>query len=163
MEDVTDRELEQLHAMLRSHVEACLSELWGSDCLDLDADGDYGYRWGTAACWVRPSVGGALGVRVFAHAVHSVKRSAKLLAELNELNQRSRHCQVFLGHDAVVVAANLDWDLVAADTLDRVMRSVGMVADDIGVLVATVFGGQTPFPAGEDEPARDADAGDEAA
>ena len=124
-----------------------------------DGDGDYPYRCGTAACWVSIQPGPDPGVRVFAHAAHSLRRSARLLEEVNELNSRSRWARIFWA-DGVVVTSPRSctgprwtgrpwtgrWDCV------------GSVADDIGAMLATVFGGATPFPVESDEASEDEEA-----
>ncbi len=136
----------QTGAMLRSHVERCLQDVWEKHDLVMDGDGDYPYRWGTAACWVGVTTEATVGVRVFAHAAHGLKRTARLLSEINEVNTRSRWARVFWNQGTVIVAAELPWTAIDRPTLDQFMRSVGSVADDIGTMMAAVYGGRTPFP-----------------
>lgn len=138
--------------MLRSHVERCLQDIWDQHHLVMDDDGDYPYRWGTAACWVRIESGGTDMVRVFAHAASDVKRSLRLLAELNELNASARSAQVYWVNGSVLVSHGLHAAAVDREPLGHACTSVGVVADDIGGMVAAVFGGSTPFPLVE-EPA----------
>jgi hypothetical protein len=96
MELHSEREQQAMAAMLESHVRAYLKEIWQVDDVTADDDGDYCYRWGTAVCWVSPRSVDGFDVRVFGYAVQEVKPSAKLLAELNDLNQRLRHARVFV-------------------------------------------------------------------
>ena len=79
---------------LRAYVEKCLRQAWEDRPVCMDEDGDFFFRCNTAACWVRVEEDASL-VRVFAHAATGVKRSARLLAELNELNQRARAAKVY--------------------------------------------------------------------
>ncbi len=132
---------------LRSHVERCLQDIWEVPEVVVDADGDYGFRSQTAACWVRletqldPWV-----VAVFAHAACEVKPTARLLAELDEIASSARTASVFhAGHGLVIVRHGL-----LARTLDRrslqyAMDGVSHIADQVGQLVSTVYGGSTPF------------------
>jgi hypothetical protein len=141
--------------MLRSHVERCLQDIWESPELITDPDADYPYRYGTAACWVSILDGPELGVRVFAHAAVGVRPSAKLVREVNELNDNAVWVKVVLAGQLVGVSAVLHWSTVDRIALELAVRQVGGVADDIGVLLAGVYGGHTPFPAdevGQDQP-----------
>ena len=62
---------------LRSHVERLLQDEWGVCRVVPDADGDYPYRSGTAACWVQVLDYERPMVRVFAHAAVGIPRSAR--------------------------------------------------------------------------------------
>lgn len=44
------------------------------------------------------------------------------------------------------VSADLHWAAVDRLALSQLVIAVGEVADDIGTLLATVYGGATPFP-----------------
>ena len=76
--------------LVRSHVERCLQDIWQVCRVPFDEEGDYPFRAGAAACWVRVDDHIPVLVRVFGHAVVDVKRSAGLLRELNDLNSRAR-------------------------------------------------------------------------
>lgn len=141
----------QLDLMLRSHTERCLQEIWEQPELFTDGDGDYPFRHGTAACWVRVGAAPEQEVRVFAHAAFGVKRTAKLLAELNEVNARSRWMTVSLQDNVVVVSGALHWTAVNRPALSQYMQAAGHIADDIGAMIAAVHGGSTPFEASEEE------------
>ena len=136
----------QLMAMLRSHVERALQQIWEQPELQVDHDGDYPFRYGTAACWVSVVEVPEPIVRVFAHAAREVPQSAKMLTVLNELNGRSIRAKVSWGHGLVVADIALHWTEVTRGSLDRALRSVAAIADDAGAMIATVFGGTTPFP-----------------
>jgi hypothetical protein len=136
----------QLTAMLRSHVERALQQSWEQLELQVDHDGDYPFRYGTAACWVSVVALPEPFVRVFAHAARDVPRSVKMLAELNELNGRSIRAKVSWGHGLVVADTALHWSEVTQGSLERALLSVANVADDSGAMIAAVYGGSTPFP-----------------
>lgn len=139
---------------VRSHVERLLQDLWGVEHVCEDADGDYPFRHGSAACWVRimplemPMVG------VFAHAADGCKSSAKLLRELNEIQRRALSASLWLAGDLVVVSQTISAVGLTAPVLAQAIDAVGTVADDIGLLVASSFGGATPFPVAIDNPGR---------
>lgn len=133
--------------MLRSHVERCLQDIWDTRELVVDGDGDYPFRQGTAMGWVSVVAGPPPSVRVFAHAAHGLRRTAKLLGEVNDLNARSRWAKVAFAHGIVQVSIELPPAAVDRLTLAGAVVSVGEVADDVGGLLAAVFGGQTPLPA----------------
>ena len=130
---------------LRSHVQVLLQQEWGLCRVFADDDGDYFFQHGTAAGWVQVLDGVPPLVTVFAHAAFGVKRSYKLLTELNDIQNRTRACHVYLaGTDIRVEQAVLASGLTQA-SLAHAIHHVGTVADDVGLLLAQMFGGETPF------------------
>lgn len=129
----------------RSHVERCLQQLWNQPMVEPDEDGDYGFRWGPAAGWVSLDRRAPL-LRVWAYAASGLRRSAKLLNELNDINLRSETVHVVLSGRSVVVRQTLSAYGVDFETLAQAYGAVGSVAEAIGPMLATVFGGSTPFP-----------------
>ena len=133
-----------------AYVEKLLREAGHAD-IEPDGDGDYPFRWGTAACWIRVCGEPHLRVQVFGHAAGGVKASARLLREINEANARSVSARVYVLGDTVMVEQSVPADGLTAFTLQQACIAVGVVADDLGVLLAAMFDGHTPFPA-EAEP-----------
>ncbi|WP_377639260.1 hypothetical protein [Oryzobacter terrae] len=72
--------------LARSHVERCLQDLWSAERVQPDADADYCYRSGTAACYISLDSAEPLVVKAVACAAVEVKKTAKLLDELNGVN-----------------------------------------------------------------------------
>ena len=133
----------------RSHVERLLQHMWGPAAVSADPDGDYPFRYGRAACWVRVEPGSPMSVRVTGHAAYGVKRSAKLLVELNDISSRSRFTSVLWAGGVVVCEYALPADAANAETLEMACGMVGAQANDLGPLLAAVYGGSTPFEAEE--------------
>lgn len=136
-------------------MERCLQDIWDTAELRTDDDGDYPYRYGTAACWVSLLPGPDPGVRVFAHAAVGLRPCAKLAREVNDLNDKATWVKVAHVEGLVWVAAVRHWSAVDRIALELAVSQVGAIADDIGVLLAGVYGGHTPFPAdelGQDQP-----------
>jgi hypothetical protein len=140
---------------LRSHVERCLEDHWEMHPVTADADGDYPFRWGTAHCFVSIVTGDPHFIRVWAFAARVPKRSLKLLAELNEINQRALTAHVYWSGTTVVVEQTMHADGLTTETLGQASLAVGGVADDIGTLLAVMFDGETPHPALDSEDAQD--------
>ena len=134
---------------LRAYVERLLSELWGVPEVAADDDGDYPFRMGTAAAWVRLEAWPTPTVRVFAHAASGVRRSARMLAELNDLSARSRLGSVYWVNGTVVCSYAVDARAVDGEVLGQILAAVGGCAGEVGTLIAAVFGGATPFDADE--------------
>jgi hypothetical protein len=132
---------------LRSHVERLLQEEWGVCRVVADADGDYPFRAGTAACWVQVLDFERPMVRVFAHAAVGIPRSAKLLVELNDIQNRAATATVRWDDGAVLVGQTLSPHGLNRKTLRQALQAVGGVSGDIGLLLAGMFNGSTPFPA----------------
>ena len=137
---------EKVTEMLRSHVERALLAIWEQTDLVVDDDGDYPFRSQTAACWVRVVGGEQPAVRVFAQAAVGVPSTKKVLEEIGELNSRSRWAKISLCHGVIVVDQSIHWLSVDRDAIERAIESVMVVSDDIGTMIATVYGGETPFP-----------------
>ena len=68
------------------------------------------------------------------------------MTELNDLNQRSRWAKVSWYQRTVIVDCAIHWTHVDKDGLARALDAVSCVVDDIGTIVAAVYGGATPFP-----------------
>lgn len=132
---------------VRSHVEQLLADEWGVRRVEVDRDGDFPFRSGTAAGWVTVLPEPPHLVRVMAHAVYGVKSSVKLLRELNELNVRSLTATAMLIDDIVVVQQTITPVGLTDRALAQAVASVGWMADDVGMLLAAMFDGATPYPA----------------
>ena len=134
---------------IRSHVERLLQDEWDACQLVVDSDGDYPFRTGTAACWVSVLDSEPVMVRVFAHATHGVRSSAKLLRELNDIEGRALSVSVHHQGGAVIVAQTVSPIELTGPVLAQALAAVGGVADDIGPLLASMFDGSTPYDAVE--------------
>ncbi len=135
--------------MVNSHVERLLQDEFELCRVERDADGDYGFRQGSAGYYVRVVDGDPVVVRVFAIAVVGVRRSAKLLAELNSVNAHLVFGRVFWVADMVMFEHTLLASSIDRETLARAARSVATVSDEVGPLLAAVFGGVTAFTESE--------------
>lgn len=138
--------------MARSHVERCLQDLWGVDQVLVDADGDYPYGAGSAACFIGVDPHEPIVVKAVACAAIEVKKSAKLLEEINEINTRCRTGHVYWDRGTVVVEQTMLADVVDRASLAHAGQSVAHVANDIGPMISAVFGGRTPLTGQEDPP-----------
>ncbi|WP_375503227.1 hypothetical protein [uncultured Jatrophihabitans sp.] len=131
---------------IRSHVEQLLEHIWSICRVAPDDDGDYPFRQGTAACWVAVLPTAPVMVRVFAHAALDLKPSLRLFRELNDIERRALSCAVLLEGDAVVVSQTVSPIGLTAPVLEQALHAVAGVAEDIGLLLAAMFGGETPYP-----------------
>lgn len=143
----------------RAYVESLLREAWDGHAYtdDDDGDGDWPFRHGAAACWVsgaaRPvPVSADLRARgprvqVFTHVAREVKQSARLLRELNEANWSLVDGRVYWRCGFVVAETSIEAEHVDRDSLTRACLGVGGVPDDLGILLAAMSDGRTPFQA----------------
>lgn len=134
---------------IRSHVERLLEDEWEACRVQSDDDGDYPFRVGSAACWVSVMHSDPIMVRVFAHAAFGVKPTLKLYRELNEIQRCSLSAHVAYADGVVLVSQTLSPVGLTQRALAQAMTAVAGTANEIGVLVAAVFGGSTPFPVEE--------------
>ena len=130
---------------IRSHVERCLQQLWGHEP-EPDEEGDIAFRFGCAEGWVMVVAGSPPLVHVYAHVLEGVKRTAKLLVELNDA-QRTVGPALFWSDDTVIAHEVLSPHGLTAESLGLALADVGELADHLGPLLAAVHGGTTPHPA----------------
>jgi hypothetical protein len=130
--------------LVRSHVERCLQDIWDVCRVETDHDGDHPFSRGTSMCFVRVERGKPIAIRVFGYAVIDIERSGKLLKELNDINGRCRFVAVRWQGNAVIVEQVISLDGLTRGSLREACNSVSFVADDIGPMIATVFGGSLP-------------------
>lgn len=130
--------------LARSHVERCLQDLWSLNRVTPDADGDYCYAAGSAACYIGLDAGDPVIVKAVACAVLGVKKSWTLLQEINDVNARCRMAHVYWKNDAVLVEQALFADAVDRGALAYAGQAVAYIANDIGPMIAAVYGGHTP-------------------
>jgi hypothetical protein len=131
--------------LARSHVERCLQDLWSVERVLPDADGDYCYGSGTAACFIGLDASEPVVVKAVACAAVEVKKTAKLLDELNDVNARCRMAHVYWSNGAVLVEQALFADAVDRGSLAHAGHAVAHIANDLGPMIAAVFGGHTPL------------------
>jgi hypothetical protein len=136
---------QQQLVLLRSHVEKCLKEVFGSGDLVMDEDGDYPFSGAYAPCWVSVVDNDEPFVQIYAHAAHDVPLSQDMLAELTDVNGRAIWAKVSWAEGLVVVHTVLHWTHVDVESLDRTTSAVIAVADDIGPMLTAVHGGHTPL------------------
>jgi hypothetical protein len=141
---------------VRSHIERCLEEAWNVFRVQADADGDYCFRSQRSACYVHVAPDGQ-DVRVVGLAAHGVRPTAKLLKEINDLNAHCRAARVVLVDDHVHVAQTLPAAGCTPDTMKEACEAVSKVADDVGVVIAAMFDGSTPFSGEEEESGAEAE------
>ena len=92
------------------------------------------------------TVGAPPMVRVVAHAATGVRSTFKLLRELNEIQLSARSASIAIAGDVVIVSQTISPIGLTAPVLRQALVAVGGVADSVGMLVASVFDGRTPYP-----------------
>lgn len=133
---------------IRSHVERLLAEEWNVCRVHADGDGDYPWTHGTTAGWVSVvPAGDSYMVRIWAHAAYEVKSSAKLLRELNEIQSGSLSTAICLAGHIVGVEQTISPIGLSQPVLAQALDAVRTVANDVGLLLAGMYGGRTPLPA----------------
>lgn len=132
---------------ITSHVERLLADEWDVSRVYADDDGDFPWSYGTAAGWVSVSGAGEhYMVRVWSHAAYGLKQAAKLLRELNDIQSKSLSAATFLSGHIVVVEQTLSPIGLTQPVLAQALNAVRTVANDIGLLIAAMYGGRTPLP-----------------
>lgn len=142
---------------ITSHVQRLLADEWRVCRVYPDADGDFPWSHGTAVGWVTVvDAGERIMVRVWSHAAYELKSSAKLLRELNDIQLRSLSTAISLSGHTAVVEQTISPVGLTQPVLAQALCAVRSVADDIGLLLAGMYGGRTPLPAVATSESKDA-------
>jgi hypothetical protein len=111
-----------------------------------DDDGDLPIRGTTSVGKVRLDLKEPWGVRVLALAAHGVPMKAAVLKEINAANLSVRGIRAVLTKNGEVYVDYLLFaDAVSTDNLRSVIGGVLELADELGPMLATVYGGSTPI------------------
>jgi hypothetical protein len=86
---------------IRSHVERLLQAEWDICTIATDDDGDYPFRYGSAAGWVRVMASEPVMVRILAAAATGLRPSLKLMSELNDIGGRALSANIRLERGTV--------------------------------------------------------------
>ena len=130
--------------LLDSHVELCLRDIWGVTEVARDKDNDVPFRKGEAACYVKVDSQANL-VRVFGIAAVDLTASPDLLQEINDINSRLRTAHAVLYGRELVIEQAMHASCVTRAALGQACDHVGLVAADLGPMIAEIFGGKTPL------------------
>ena len=132
----------EIGPLFRSHVERCLQDAFELCSVVTDADGDYPFEHDGAVYYVRViEAADTWWVRVWAPAVFGVKRSARLLTELNDIMATYPLVRALWREGCVYIEANMHASAVNAETLGRACRAVGDVTASMGETISVVYGG----------------------
>lgn len=137
--------------LVHAHIAALLREWFNLEQVHRDEDGDYPFRFGTTAYYVRVLDRDPAMVRIFATAVHDAPFSADLLTELNDINGATAFCRATWSAGQVWVEAELWAETADAFSLGMACERVGDLADRIGPTLAALFGGRTVWALDEAE------------
>lgn len=83
------------------------------------------------------------------------RRTAALLREINDVNLGLQQMLCALYGDIVLISAEVEIELIEPGQLGRLLQRVGQAAEQVGCLIAAVFGGQPAEVAGSEQPAAD--------
>lgn len=143
---------------LTHHVQRSLRRDFGLPAIEADADGDFGVAVGDTVVWARPILDHDPPLlRLWAPAAKRVRKSAALLREINDVNLGLQQMQCALYGDMVLISAEVEIELIEPGQLGRLLPRVGQAAEQVGYLIAAVFGGQPAEIAGSEQPAADHD------
>jgi hypothetical protein len=136
---------------IRPYLEKLLREGFAIPDLAPDDEGDYPFRFRSAGYYVRLYNEAAPTIQLFSVVVRDIKKSPKLLSELNDLNAGMAYVRVYWVNHQVVVATELVAETLDAEELGNACNIVGRVADGIGPRLASEYGGHVLFEGDDDE------------
>lgn len=142
---------------LRHHVERRMRvDLELLAPITADEDGDYAYVAADGpVVWVRPGLDmKPTPVRVTSIAVVGVKKTAALLTELNEWNNRVPLVRFVWSRGVVRVWGDLVVQSVEPGELGHLVRHVAVNAKRVSDIVTVAYGGSAPWLVDENEPSQ---------
>ena len=113
--------------------------------VESDDDGDYAIPTESGTVFARLIFDAdRVWVRLWTEAARGLRRSAKLLREVNEINQRHVGSRALLTDNGVlIVAAEVIAESVEKGELGTLVGILAETAEEIGSLVQIVYGGAT--------------------
>jgi hypothetical protein len=136
---------------IRPYLEKLLREGFAIPDLQPDPEGDYPFRYRSAGYYVRLINEVSPTVQVFSVVLRDVKRTAKLLQKLNDINAQIAYARVYAVEHQVVVATELVAETLDAEELGNACNIVGRIADKVGSELHAEFGGHILFEGEEGE------------
>ena len=135
--------------MARSYVKELVCEAFELDEVVVDSDGDLPFPCGTAMFYASLIRGGRV-LRVWSRALAGAKIDKALLREVNETNVDLMFARVYVSGHCVIVEGCLPMETLRVQDVGVLCTEVGMTADRLGLMLATVHGGHISFPQGRD-------------
>jgi hypothetical protein len=137
--------------VLRPFIEKNLAAMLELEKVSPDADGEYSFPHGSADVTLRLVDEPVPLLQLSAVLVSGVKKKARLLEALNEVNATETGFRVFRFEDLLIAA----WE-IPADTLDprqftEICHRFADAADRIDTVLARKFGGKTARADADDE------------
>jgi hypothetical protein len=137
--------------VLRPFIEKSLAAMLEQERVAPDADGEYNFPQGSAEVTLRLIDESVPLLQLSAVLVSGVKKKARLLDVVNEVNATEMGFRVFRFEDLVIGA----WE-VPADTLDprqftEICHRFAEIADRLDTVLARKFGGKTARADADDE------------
>jgi len=133
-------------SVLRPYLEKFLQAfLESSEPIEPDEDGDYGFRNGSAGIVVSIQEGDPTVVSVFSVLVRGVKKSARMMDALNEINAQYRFVKTFWSEDVIVLQVDLLADSLDDDQMRMACDLVAHLADESDTSLKKKFGGKLAF------------------
>jgi hypothetical protein len=131
-------------AALSGQLLAAMREITGIDGLDFDQDEDIALRYGNVpvfACLLdKPT-----RVRIHSPLMLGVRKSSKLLAQLNKINAGVSYMNLFIKEGNICAMADIPAVPLVARHLSDFLRQFCMVADGMNEYLAAEFGGKIPY------------------
>ncbi len=131
--------------MARSHVKELVREAFELEEVVVDEDDDLPFPCGTAMLYLSVVRSGHL-LRVWSRAVAGLTVNKPVLREVNEVNAGLTLARVWATETEVWVEGSLPVETLRPRDIGFLCTEVGMTADRLGSMLATVYGGRVAFP-----------------
>lgn len=129
----------------RAYVGQCLAEQFDGSVPPIDDDDDWVIGWDSSVIYVSAHEGSPWCADAWAIAVRGLRPRVAVLREINDLNLRMPTAKAALSGGALMIRQRVLADGLNAETINQAVMSVGIAAEHVGVMMASMFDGYDPF------------------
>ncbi len=119
-----------------------IKDVTGLTDIKPDQDGDIGAGCGSAVTYIR-AIDDGKGVHLFSTVVYDLSESEQLTERLNAINANTTDMQFTFISEAIYAELKIPTDPYDSQQVARTFKKFGEVADSMGILLKSKFGGET--------------------
>jgi len=119
-----------------------IKDVTGLTDIKPDQDGDIGVGCGCAVTYLR-AIDDGKRIHLFSTVVHDLNESAQLIERLNAINANTTDMQFTFISEAIYAELKVATDPYDSREVAKTFKQFGEVADSMGILFQSEFGGKT--------------------
>jgi hypothetical protein len=119
-----------------------IKDVTGLTDIKPDQDGDIGVGCGSAVTYIR-AIDDGKGIHLFSTVVYDLSESEQLIERLNAINANTTDMQFTFISEAIYAELKVPTDPYDSKQVAKTFKQFGEVADSMGILFKSEFGGET--------------------